>query len=157
MGEINGPVSYRALMQETARRLRSDPRIPVEQTPAFDGGGLDAPVFATPGVMTGTRRFLVADGVLEAGTIAGIEAGAQLQLFDRIDAEEPIGMAAVIEAGPLSARIEGDPIEARYASLAKPAPPARCGSHPCAGARHRVPAIRPCWRESTGRWPRLRP
>jgi len=143
-------LSYRQLMVETGRVLRADAAFQARQTPSFEGDGLDAPVpgsgaaGTTAGTAAGTT-WRVGAGILHAGQIEGVEAGAVVALFDSAAqlAGKPSGHALVeaVEAtrarlvalkpgcAPAGSRCPTAPgtaalDKAAYARLARPAPAA---------------------------------
>jgi hypothetical protein len=134
-------LTYRQLMLETGRLLRADPALLAKQTPSFEGDGMDA-------TLVGSMRdaaqasWRVADGVLHAGKIEGVEEGAIFALFDGVgDDAKPVANAIVTEADSLRSRLTllragcdplkvncprnergAFPAKATYGRLLKPAP-----------------------------------
>lgn len=146
-------LSYRQLMVETGRVLRADAAFQARQTPSFEGDGMDGPVpggGATTAAAGATWR--VGAGILHAGQIEGVEAGALVALYDSAaqPAGKPSGHAVVEEVEATRARLAAvkpgcTPASARcptvpgsaaldkaaYARLARPAPQAAFTiSHP---------------------------
>lgn len=146
-------LSYRQLMVETGRVLRADAAFQARQTPSFEGDGMDAPVpgGGTAAAAAGTT-WRVGGGILHAGQIEGVEAGALVALYDSAaqPAGKPSGHAVVEEVEATRARLAAlkpgcAPVTARcpkasgpaaldkaaYARLARPAPQAAFAiSHP---------------------------
>ncbi len=134
-------LTYRQLMVETGRLLRADPALLAKQTPSFEGDGLDATLVGSTRDAT-QAAWRVADGVLHAGKIEGVEEGAIFALFDGLSEDaKPVANAIVTEANSLRSRIAllragcdptksncprnergAFPAKAVYARLLKPAP-----------------------------------
>ncbi|MFK8252770.1 caspase family protein [Ancylobacter terrae] len=140
-------LSYRQTIVETGRVLRADAAFQARQTPSFEGDGLEGalPGAAAPGEAATWR---VSEGVLHAGRIEGLEAGAVVALFPAAPqpGDKPSGHALVEEAEAVRARLS--PLkpgcvpgaarcptvptspafkQAAYARLARPAPLAAFG------------------------------
>jgi hypothetical protein len=113
-------LSHRALMEETARLLRIDPAIDVDQTPSFEGGGLDRVAFG--GDAPAALRWRVSGNTLSAGLLSGVEPGARVTLHAGAGEEAAIGEAVVLAAKPFSATLDAAVAGAAYARLAQPAP-----------------------------------
>ncbi|MCG5233725.1 caspase family protein [Xanthobacter oligotrophicus] len=144
-------LTYRQLIVETGRVLRADAAFQARQTPSFEGDGMDGAVPGTAVAAAGTT-WRVSAGVLHAGQIEGVEAGAVVALYDSAApaAEKPTGYAMVEDVEATRARLAAvkpgclptttrcptvatSPIlkQAAYARLARPAPPAAFSiSHP---------------------------
>lgn len=144
-------LTYRQMMVEAGRLLRADAAFQARQTPSFEGDGMDG---ALPGTAVAAAGAIwrVSAGVLHAGQIEGVEAGAVVALYDSAapTAEKPTGYAmveaveatratlAAVKPGcmPTTTRcptVANAPAlrQAAYARLARPAPPAAFGiSHP---------------------------
>ncbi|MFG1345203.1 caspase family protein [Xanthobacter autotrophicus DSM 431] len=138
-------LSYRQLMVETGRVLRADAAFQARQTPSFEGDGMDGPGPGGTAAATTGATWRVGSGILHAGQIEGIEAGALVALYDSAvqPAGKPSGHAVVEEVeatrarlvalkpgcAPVSARCPTAPgaaalDKAAYARLARPAPQA---------------------------------
>ncbi|MFN3892314.1 MAG: caspase domain-containing protein [Beijerinckiaceae bacterium] len=144
-------LTYRQLMLETGRLLRADPALLAKQTPSFEGDGIDMTLVGSAGDAT-IAAWRVANGVLHAGKIEGVEEGAVFALYDGISVDsKPVANAVVVEADSLRSRLAllragcdplktncprndraAFPAKAAYARLLKPAP----------GAVLRVSALR---------------
>lgn len=98
-------LTYRQTLVEAGRILRADPAFQARQTPSFEGDGLDA---AAPGATGGAESaWRVIDGVVSAGQLEGLEAGAVVGLYDSAEAPagKPTARARVTESESLQARI----------------------------------------------------
>ena len=132
-------LSYRQTLVEAGRVLRADAAFQSRQTPSFEGDGLDAP--APGAAAAAAASWRVEDGVLRAGALEGVEAGAVLALYETPVAQAALARVVVTEAEPLQARLAmlkdgcdplagvcaaqdkpGLPARAAYARLIKPAP-----------------------------------
>jgi hypothetical protein len=152
-------LTYRQTLVEAGRILRADPAFQARQTPSFEGDGMDG---AAPGA-TGAAEaaWRVVDGVVSAGSLEGLEAGAVVGLYDSAEAPagKPMARARVSEAEPLQARLAvlkagcdkadcpTDPKspalqKAAYARLARPAP----------GAALKLSPLRPAAGLATAAW-----
>ena len=137
-------LSYRQLMVETGRVLRADAAFQARQTPSFEGDGMDGALPGAAGTAS-APAWRVNAGVLHAGQIEGVEAGAVIALYaDAAQAaDKPSGHAVVEEADAVRARLLAlkpgcAPTAARcptlvaapalqraaYGRLVRPAPPA---------------------------------
>jgi hypothetical protein len=99
-----GVASYRELLAEVSRHLRGQIPPRTTQTPGFDGDGMDRPVLGGPAAAR-PSGFTVENDRVEGGLIAGLEPGTVLALYERADAEQPVGYAQVTQADALAARV----------------------------------------------------
>ena len=95
-----------------------------QQDPGAEGSLLQMTVFGAPG----PARLAVAGATLQAGLLQGMDAGATLALFDRADAETPIGLARIARVDMMEAMLEPEgaaalPAGAVWAEVITPAPP----------------------------------
>ncbi|MDI4662749.1 caspase family protein [Xanthobacter autotrophicus] len=136
-------LTYRQMMVETGRVLRADAAFQARQTPSFEGDGMDGvlPGAAAP---TAGATWRVSGGILHAGQIEGVEAGAVVALYDSAapGVGKPTGFAVVQDVEATRATLAAvkpgcmptttrcptaasSPAlkQAAYARLARPAPP----------------------------------
>jgi hypothetical protein len=98
-------LSYRQTLVEAGRLLRADPSFQARQTPSFEGDGLDAPVPGGAPAQSGAT-WRVADGVVLAGQLEGLDEGAAIALYATPDAppEAALARAVITQAQALEAR-----------------------------------------------------
>ncbi|MFG1479796.1 caspase family protein [Xanthobacter sp. V4C-4] len=150
-------LSYRQLMVETGRQLRADAAFQARQTPSFEGDGMDGPV---PGGDTATAlagaAWRVGAGILHAGQIEGVEAGAVVALYDSAaqPADKPSGHAVVEEVEATRARLAALKPGCRQASARCPTVPGAAALATAAYARLARPAPQAAFTVSRPRpWP----
>lgn len=94
------------------------------QDPGGEGPMLQATVFGAPG----PARMAVAGGMVRAGLLHGLAAGAEVALFDRADAKAPLGHARIAGVEMMTATLAARdgaalPAGAAWAEVVTPAPP----------------------------------
>ncbi|MBX9760865.1 MAG: caspase family protein [Beijerinckiaceae bacterium] len=98
-------LTYRQLMIETGRLLRADPALLARQTPSFEGDGLELSLVGSTREAA-SASWRVADGLLAAGKLEGVEEGAIFALYDGVgDDAKPLANAIVAEADSLRSRL----------------------------------------------------
>ena len=95
--------TYRELLDETARSMRSQMPPRTRQTPGHDGDALDRPLLGGS-VVERVAGFAVEGNRIAGGLIAGLEPGTVVALFDRAGGE-PLAHAQVTHANALDAEI----------------------------------------------------
>lgn len=112
-------LTWAQALRLTANRMAQGP---VRQDPAGEGPLLDQPVFGTA---SGTPRFPVAEGQVQAGLLAGLAPGAEVGFFAAAEGGEPLSTSALAKVTARAAVPEAAPPPgAVWAEVLAPAPPA---------------------------------
>ncbi len=99
-----GLSTYREVLSEVSRAMRGQIPPRTRQTPGFDGDAMDAKLLGG-GTVERPLGFSVDNDRVAGGVLAGLEPGTVLALYERADAEQPLGHAQVTAADALEARI----------------------------------------------------
>jgi hypothetical protein len=91
------------------------------QTPDGEGTMLDAAVF---GAAAPAERYRVTDGVVRAGLLAGLTAGATVALYDRAAGGEPVASTTLEAVTPTEARLAAARAGVAWAEVTAPGVPA---------------------------------